>query len=178
MNVSNPPKIEREGGGSFLGALVTAIDKFITGFSIVVVISTLLAIFSSLLLEVIVRYITKASLGWPYEIPNIAFPWFVMLGIVLAAQKGGHVSVQLMDRWLSPSMNRFVFVLTNIAASVLFFYLAWASIDVIETVGIEEFPVTGISASWVYWSMLVGFLGLALTSLTAILKLLNKENRY
>lgn len=175
MKVNYPLHSKEGDNEAFLLALVTTIDKWLSRFSIVVVISTLLAIFCSLLLEVIVRYITKTSLGWPYEIPNIVFPWFVMLGIVLAAQKGMHVSVQLLDRWLPKKINKLIFFLTNLAAAVLFTYLAWVSIEVIETVGIEEFPVTGISASWVYLSMLVGFLGLALTSLTSILKLWCKK---
>lgn len=160
----------------FLLRFAERADSAIKALSVMVVVSTLISIFCALLLEVIVRYVTKNSLGWPYEIPNLAFPWFVMIGIVLAAQKGSHVSVELIHTFLNKTLNKLLLCTINLISVAIFSYLAWVCIEVIETVGAETFPVTGVSASWVYLSMQVGFVGLALTGITNTIKLIYAEN--
>ncbi|PJG86242.1 TRAP transporter small permease [Conservatibacter flavescens] len=146
------------------------IDKCITAVSIIAVILSIIAIFASLLLEVFVRYFTSESLGWPHEMPNLLFPWFVMMGIVLAAQKGMHVSVNIIPSFLNVSMNKVLFISINLLAAGIFMYLTWLSFEVIEIVGEETFPVTNISSSWAYLSMTVGFLSLAITALTTVIR--------
>lgn len=147
-------------------------DSAIVAASVAVVIMALVAMFVSLMAEVVVRYLTNQGMGWPTEVPNLLFPWLVMGGIVLAAQRGQHIAVTAIQGWIGRGGNRALLIGHQVLICATFFYLAWVGLDVIEITGGEIYPVTGISAKWAYLAMIAGFIGLALTALTTLVHLL------
>lgn len=147
-------------------------DSAIVAASVAVVITALVAMFVSLMAEVVVRYLTNQGMGWPTEVPNLLFPWLVMGGIVLAAQRGQHIAVTAIQSWIGRGGNRALLIGHQVLICATFFYLAWVGLDVIEITGGEIYPVTGISAKWAYLAMIAGFIGLALTALTTLVHLL------
>jgi len=155
-----------------LASVVKWVDDAIVAASVAVAISALVVMFVSLMAEVIVRYLTNQGLGWPTEMPNILFPWLVMGGVVLAAQRGQHIAVTAIQGLIGRGGNRVLLVGHQILIAAAFFYLAWVGLDVIEITGSEEYPVTGISAKWAYLAMIVGFVGLGFTALTTLVRLL------
>lgn len=152
--------------------VVKWVDDAIVAASVAVAIGALVVMFVSLMAEVIVRYLTNQGMGWPTEMPNILFPWLVMGGIVLAAQRGQHIAVTAIQGWLGRGGNRVLLVGHQALIAATFFYLAWVGLDVIEITGSETYPVTGISAKWAYLALIVGFVGLGLTALTTLVRLL------
>lgn len=157
---------------SFITKVAIHIDRAIVIVSTLVATLSLLVLFVALSLEVIVRYITNGSLGWTTELPNILFPWLVMGGIVLAAQKGQHISVTAILGFLSPGVTRCLFILLQLILLVVFSYLSFVGEKVIAITGSEVYPMTKISAKWAYYSMVIGFGGIACTALTSIARLL------
>ncbi|QSL91829.1 TRAP transporter small permease [Ectopseudomonas toyotomiensis] len=155
-----------------LAQMVRWVDNAIVALSVVAVITALVAMFVSLMAEVVVRYLTNQGMGWPTEMPNILFPWLVMGGIVLAAQRGQHIAVTAIQGWIGRGGNRVLLIGHQALISATFFYLAWVGLDVIEITGGEIYPVTGISAKWAYLAMIAGFVGLAFTALTTLVHLL------
>jgi len=111
-------------------------------------------------------------MGWPTEMPNILFPWLVMSGIVLAAQRGQHIAVTALNGMLGRGGNRVLLLGHQVLIVATFFYLAWVGLDVLEITGTEEYPVTGITARWAYLALVAGFVGLGLTALTTFVRLL------
>lgn len=95
-----------------------------------------------------------------------------MGGIVLAAQRGQHIAVTAIHGWLGRAANRMLMVGHQVLVAAAFFYLAWVGLDVIEITGSEVYPVTGISARWAYMAMIVGFVGLGITALSTLVRLL------
>ncbi|KAA3651562.1 MAG: TRAP transporter small permease [Proteobacteria bacterium] len=156
--------------------MVKWVDTTIVGASTALAIGTLTVMFASLMAEVIVRYLTNQGMGWPTEMPNILFPWLVMSGIVLAAQRGGHIAVTAVLGLLGKRGNRVLLVSHQLLIAATFFYLAWVGMDVIEITGSERYPVTGITAHWAYLSMIYGFVALGLTALTTLVHLLRADD--
>lgn len=148
------------------------IDKTITLAGTAIAITALVTMFLALTAEVIVRYVTKTSLGWPAELPNFMFPWLVMSGIVLAAQHGAHISVTLLLGKIGRGAQRFLLLAMQVVAALTFFYLAWIGLDVLEITGSEVYPVTGVSARWAYLALIAGFAGVGITALTTFARLL------
>jgi len=151
---------------------VNLVDTVISVSAIVVAVSALLLMFLALMAEVIVRYMTNQGLGWPTELPNLLFPWLVMGGIVLAAQRGQHISVTAIYGWLNRAATRGLLLLLQVLIAATFFYLAWVGLDVIEITGTEVYPMTRVSAHWAYLALIVGFVGVGLTALTTMARLL------
>jgi TRAP-type C4-dicarboxylate transport system permease small subunit len=157
-------------------APVRWVDYVIDAASVVIAVTTITVMFFSLMAEVVVRYVTNQGMGWPTEMPNLLFPWLVMSGIVLAAQRGKHIAVTTIQGFLSRGANRVLLVLLQALVAVTFFYLAWVSLLVIDITGSEVYPVTRVSAKWAYMAMTVGFVVLGITAVTTIIRVLQASN--
>ena len=151
------------------------IERVLRFIASLVVVSALLVMFSTLLLEVIFRYLTNSSLGWPSELPTILFPWTIMGGVVLAHQKGLHISVNLIFNFLSTSKSKALYALLNLITIIIFASLFWVSFDILEIVSTETYPYTNLSAKWAYLSLPVGFVGIILTRISNVCRLNNYE---
>ena len=52
--------------------------------------------------NIVARYVLSAGgFDWAQEVPERLFPWFIMAGVVLAGQQGGHVAVE----WVLPKLT-------------------------------------------------------------------------
>jgi len=174
MNATVAPLVA--GHGSPAALVVRWVDRTIVGISTALAIGTLAVMFLSLMAEVIVRYLTNQGMGWPTEMPNILFPWLVMGGVVLAAQRGQHIAVTALNGILGRGGNRLLLVAHQLLIAAAFFYLAWVGLDVIEITGSETYPVTGITAQWAYLALIYGFVGLGTTALTTLARVLQAED--
>lgn len=152
------------------------VDRAITLAATTISITALVVMFAALCAEVVVRYVTKTSLGWPAELPNFMFPWLVMSGIVLAAQHGAHISVTLVLGKIGRGAQRTLLLGMQVVAALTFFYLAWIGLAVLEITGSEVYPVTGVSARWAYLALVAGFAGVGITALTTFARLLAAED--
>lgn len=159
-------------GAGMLASIIHVVDKAIAILATIVPILALVLLFLSLGAEVVVRYLTTQGLGWPSEMPNILFPWLVMGGVVLAAQRGAHIAVTITLDLLGASAARILLLAMQVAVAATFFYLAYIGLAVIEITGTEVYPVTGISARWAYLSLIVGFVGVGLTATTTFARIL------
>lgn len=157
-------------------SLVEWIDKAISVAATTLSIGALVTMFVALCAEVVVRYVTKSSLGWPAELPNFMFPWLVMSGIVLAAQHGAHIAVTLLLGKIGSGGQKLLLLGMQVVVAMTFFYLAWIGLSVIEITGSEVYPVTGVSARWAYLALVVGFAGVGITALTTFARLLSAED--
>jgi TRAP-type transport system small permease protein len=157
-------------------SLVEWVDRTITLAATAIAITALVVMFTALCAEVVVRYVTKTSLGWPAELPNFMFPWLVMAGIVLAAQHGAHISVTLLLGKIGRGAQRTLLLAMQVLAALTFFYLAWIGLEVLEITGSEVYPITGVSARWAYLALVAGFAGVGITALTTFARLLAAED--
>ncbi len=170
--MNHAAQINCEGGSALAASLAQRIDQTITAASSVLAVLSLSIMFLALMAEVVVRYVTNQGMGWPSELPNILFPWLVMSGVVLAAQRGQHIAVTALLGVLGRTGNRILLLALQVLTAVTFFYLAYIGFDVLEITGTEVFPVTGITAFWAYLALIAGFLGLGITALTTFIHLL------
>lgn len=170
MNSSHLP-LEAASGNAAAQA-VRWVDKVVVGIGTVLAIASLAIMFTSLMAEVVVRYLTNQGMGWPTEMPNILFPWLVMSGIVLAAQRGQHIAVTALNGLLGKGGNRVLLIGHQVLIAATFLYLAWIGLDVIEITGSEAYPVTGLAARWAYLAMIYGFVCLGITALTTLVHVL------
>ena len=159
-----------------LSSFIKSVDRLIEVTCIVVIVLTISLMLLTLLAEVVVRYVTNQGMGWPTEVPNLFFPWLVMSGILLAAQRGKHIAINILIDKLGKMANRLLLISLQVLVAGTFLYLAWVGLFVIEITGSEVYPVTGISAKWAYLSIIVGFAGLGITALTTIVRLLQSND--
>lgn len=145
-----------------------AIDRI----AIAIAVGSVIVIFVALMMEVIVRYLTSAGLGWPNEVPNLLFPWLVMGGIVIGAQRGSHIAAEALRTRLNDSQLRILLAFINVLVAASFGSLAVLSVQVINITKAQIFPMTGLGQAWAYSALLFGFGGIALSCLVNLVRVI------
>ncbi|MDI5891830.1 TRAP transporter small permease [Halomonas rhizosphaerae] len=174
-------KLSEESRSSEVGAppslLVRSKNAIYHTFKWISIIS-IVVMFLSLLMAVLVRYVFSTNLGWVTEVPNLFFPWLTMSAIVAAAAKNEHIGIDLVVEKL-PRLPRKIVVLTvDGIAMIAFATMAVHALDVVEIAGSQRLPVTGLGMSWAYWAVVIGFIGLAVDSLMNIAIVLTGGDKF
>jgi TRAP-type C4-dicarboxylate transport system permease small subunit len=148
--------------------------------AIVVVCSALLwltmaVIFLILTANTVLRYISGTSLQWANEVPELLFPWLVMAGVVLAAEKGAHIATVFLVDSVSPGARRVIAVIAWTAVALLYAVLVRATWNMLEIVHDERSPILQVPGSVTYGCVLVGMLLLAALALLAAWRAWRRE---
>lgn len=124
------------------------------------------AIFVILAINTILRYATGSSLQWANEVPELLFPWLVMAGVVMAAQRGAHITTTFLIDKLSPSVRRVLGIAVSLIVCGLYSTLAWATWRMLEIVHDEKSPILQVPGSVTYAAVMVAMAMLAVLALT------------
>jgi TRAP-type transport system small permease protein len=148
--------------------------------AIVVVCSVLLwvtmaVIFLILTTNTLLRYVSGSSLQWANEVPELLFPWLVMAGVVLAAEKGAHIATVFLVDSVSPGARRIITVIAWTAVALLYAVLVRATWNMLEIVHDERSPILQVPGSVTYGCVLVGMLLLAVLALLAAWRAWRRE---
>tara|TARA_R110000751_G_scaffold307407_1_gene428582 strand:- start:2424 stop:2987 length:564 start_codon:yes stop_codon:yes gene_type:complete len=157
--------------------LVSSKNMIYHAFKWVSIVSIVI-IFISLLMGVVVRYLFSTNLGWVTEVPNLVFPWLTMCAIVAAAARNEHIGVELVVERLPRLPKKVVVLIVNLIAMTAFGFMAVHGLDVVEIAGSQRLPITQIGMSWAYWSVVVGFIGLTIVSLINIAMVLTGGDQF
>jgi TRAP-type C4-dicarboxylate transport system permease small subunit len=125
------------------------------------------AIFVILTVNTILRYATGSSLQWANEVPELLFPWLVMAGVVMAAQRGAHITTTFLIDKLSPSVRRGLSIVVSLIVCGLYGTLALATWRMLEIVHDEKSPILQVPGSVTYAAVMVAMAMLAVLALIA-----------
>ncbi|MBB1492950.1 TRAP transporter small permease subunit [Paracoccus sp. MC1854] len=147
-------------------ALADLVDRVVAAFCRFLVLVTGIALTVILSANVGARYVFETG-GFraAQELPERIFPWFIVGGIVLATQAGGHMAVEWLPSKLGPRGRRNLLLLGNAIIVVVYTVLLREALRLADIASAERSPVLGLSGSHGYWSMA---LGLGLVSLVTI----------
>src|SRR5262245_13715851 len=82
-----------KGGGAL--AVANSIDNGVGVICRTVILLTGVALLALLTANVVARYLLESGgFRFAQELPERLFPWFIMAGVALAVQKGGHMAVE------------------------------------------------------------------------------------
>jgi TRAP-type C4-dicarboxylate transport system permease small subunit len=175
MMAANRAKTPAEPRGSasrMALAAANGVDRLVTVLCRSIVLVTGIALTAILTANVVARYAFAAGgLDAAQELPERLFPWFIVAGVALAAQAGGHMAVEWLlgkvgngQRWLILFGNAII-----VAAYAVLFRQALVLADIAK---IEKSPVLGLPGSHGYWAMALGFLLIALVTISQSVRLL------
>jgi TRAP-type transport system small permease protein len=175
MTTPSNPVVERKAESPALRC-ADGIGRVIDVIAVTIAVGSVVAIFLALMAEVVIRYFTSSGLGWPNEVPNLLFPWLVMGGIVVGAQRGSHIAAEAIRSFISDSQLRVLLAFINLLVAASFAFLAYLSLQVISITKTQVFPMTGLGQAWAYSALLFGFGGIALASLVNFVRVLCCED--
>jgi TRAP-type C4-dicarboxylate transport system permease small subunit len=106
---------------------------------------------------VVARYLIQVGgIDWAEELPKQIFTWFIMAGIVLAAQSGQHISVELLYRVIPEPLRRPLLTAVNLLVAVAYVRLAMAGFDVADITSAERNPMLGTPGSLPFYALAIG----------------------
>lgn len=86
--------------------------------------------------DVILRYVFNAPFSGSFEFTEYLMSAIVFLAMAYTGWTGGHVSVDLFEKWLDRPSLRFLPAIIALTGSVLFAVIAWqATRETIATIG-------------------------------------------
>jgi TRAP-type transport system small permease protein len=153
-------------------AAAGGLDRAITAFCRLLVIVTGIALTAILTAGVAARYVfASGGLDAAQELPERLFPWFIMGGVALAAQAGGHMSVDwLLDKFDTPGKRRLL-LLGNAIVFAAYLVLCGQALEVAEIARMERSPVLDLPNSHGYWAMALGCLLIALATASSSVRI-------
>jgi TRAP-type C4-dicarboxylate transport system permease small subunit len=132
-----------------------------------VLVLTGLALTGVLAANVVARYaLASGGFDWAQEVPERLFPWFIMAGVALAVQSGGHIAVEWILGTLPRAGRRLLLLAGHLLVIAAYLTLAEQALEVAEIAKIERSPALGLPGSHGYWAVAAGCLLLALGTLT------------
>jgi TRAP-type transport system small permease protein len=185
MELQIPPKSPDEmpesNGRRRMLAAVNGVDRLITRICSFVVLVTGISLTAILTGNVVARYVlASGGIDAAAEIPERLFPWFIVAGITLAAQAGGHMSVDwVLDR-IGPRGRRWLLLSANTIVFLSYLVIFQQAMVLSEIAKVERSPVLNLPGSHGYWAIAFGCLLLALaTACTSVrLMLTGPETRF
>ncbi len=162
-------------GSSFRRVALAAankVDRLITRLCRFIVLVTGIAMTVILTGNVLARYLfASGGIDAAMEIPERLFPWFIAAGIALAAQAGGHMSVDwLLDR-LGPRGRRWLLHVANVIVIFSYLVLCQQALVLAEIAKVERSPVLNLPNSHGYWAVTLVCLLLALSTACSSIRL-------
>lgn len=146
-------------------AAANGTDRLITRLCRFIVLVTGIALTILLTGNVVARYVmASGGIDAAQELPELLFPWFIVAGIALAAQAGGHLGVDwLLNRLGSRGRIRLLH-LVNAIVIASYLILCWQSLLLAENTWVQVSPVLKIPTSQGYLAMALGCLLLAVSA--------------
>ncbi|WP_417260713.1 TRAP transporter small permease [Celeribacter sp.] len=124
-----------------------------------------LVLLACLFVEVLTRYVFFTSIPEIQYIVPFCFLWMVMFGTAIAVRKGTHFEVDLIQKLLwgrAKTFHRYAMLMIVAIGGLI---IAWSSINFVELGLLKKNPSTGIRMIYIYASLLIGGLLIALMAL-------------
>lgn len=144
----------RSAGGRVALAVANATDRVVALVCRIALLVTGTALLLILSANVVARYaLHSGGFAFAQELPERLFPWFIAAGVALAAQHGGHMSVEWLLERSGHHAKRLLILGGNLLVIVAYVVLCQQALFVANIAAIERSPVLGLPNSHGYWAI-------------------------
>ncbi len=122
--------------------------------------ATMLAL---IFLQVVTRYVFGFTFDWSEEVARFLFVWVVFLGSALIMGETGHLAVRFLPDALSGKLAGLILESAiNLLSYVFIYLLVFQGGKMMTAMSFQTTPALGISVSWIYATLPVSGLLMAL----------------
>lgn len=146
------------------------IDRLVSVLCRLIMIATGLFMLVVLTAIVVLRYTNAGSIDSGSELCALAFPIFVMAGIVEAARTGAHVATQILLNALNPAWRVALVTLLHGITATAYLYLSWYAFQNTVIAHDELSTILQVPNSLGYGSLAIGLFLVGLCSIGAIVR--------
>ena len=127
-----------------------------------------LVLFGAIFMNVVLRYAFSSGVAGAYELPAILFPWLVISGAVLAAQRGQHIAVDLILRVGPARLRHAVRLLIDLLIAAMALVVVQAGWSMMVNSWGSRLAETGLSEGWGYLALVYGYAAIGLVALISL----------
>lgn len=123
-----------------------AVDGAIAWVEKLVVVLLVTVLVGLPLTQVILRIVGEGGLAWGHELVRLLVMWLAFLGATLATRERRHITIDLLDRAITPRVKAVFNLITQAVAAMVLLYLArtaWTFVGLQHEMG-DKSPVLGI----------------------------------
>lgn len=142
----------------------------------IIVAACLAAMFTALLVNVVLRYFFGDGIAWAYEIHALLLPWMVAGGLVIASARGRNITITLMSDLLKGRALSGLNVVVNATILVICVTVLWSSQPILKASQFQTLSTLGIKQVWGYSSLFYAFGAMALIAVLDLLRILAGED--
>jgi C4-dicarboxylate transporter DctQ subunit len=150
--------------------VLISLDKAQSKLEKLVVSIGLILVTSLLFINIIYSFIKGSTLPWASEFAQYIMVWVVFIGASTLMRTAGHVTMDLIARFLSKKAMLYLDMFVYTVVSVFLFYLAYIGWDM--TLDVYRTGQTminiALSMAWVYLAFPVGVLLMAINALKVV----------
>lgn len=152
--------------------LISAISRVLSRLEQALLIALLSGMIGFAFLQVVLRNVFSTSLLWADPMLRHGVLWIGFIGASLAAQQDKHITLDVISRFLSPTVSRLVRIVSAFFAATVTFFLARAGWTFLlsEKEASEIFVTIGSTEIPHWWVQTVIPFGFAIISLRFVLK--------
>jgi TRAP-type C4-dicarboxylate transport system permease small subunit len=148
-----------------LVAVADGVDRAVGIACRLIVLAVGIAILLILTSNIVARYaLASGGFRFAQELPERLFPWFIMAGVVLAVQKGGHLAVEMLADMLGRGARRVLLLVSLSIVIAAYGVLGYQAMMVAEMSWIDLSPILRMPVSYGYYALALGCAGIMLTS--------------
>lgn len=151
--------------------LADGLDRIVSILCRGIVLVTGLALLALLFGNVVARYTMGGGFSFAQELPERIFPFFIMAGVALAAQHGGHMAVEMLPELLGRRVEQVVRIIAQSIVIIGHAVMVYVTIDVANISWIDMSPVLNMPASYSYYALAGGSAAVIVATTALVIRL-------
>ncbi|MDQ7776169.1 TRAP transporter small permease [Paracoccus aminovorans] len=152
--------------------LADGLDRIISLITRSIVMISGLALLLLLFANVVARYAAGGGLSFAQELPERLFPFFIVAGIALGAQRGAHMAVEAVPDLFGRGGKRAIHLLAQLCVILSNVIVAAVAFQVAGMSWIDLSPVLGLPAAYSYLALAGGSAAVVAVTLAIAIRLI------
>lgn len=117
---------------------------------------------SVVFLSVLFRYVLNRPLAWTEELASLLFAWLTFVGAYVGFRTRSHIAIDTLVIFLPPGIHRALARLVDLGVLCLLAIFVWQGVRLTLTTRGLEYPAMEISRGYLYASLPLGAILMAL----------------
>lgn len=152
--------------------LANGIDRLVSIVARAIVLISGCVLLVLLFGNVVARYALGGGFSFAQELPERIFPFFIMAGVALGVQHGGHMAVEMLPELLGRRVEQVFRVVAQTIVIVGHAVMVYVTLDVASISWIDLSPVMNMPASYSYYALAGGSAAVILATVALVIRVI------
>ncbi|MBD8554531.1 TRAP transporter small permease [Rhizobium sp. CFBP 8762] len=150
--------------------LANGLDRVVSLIARAIVLTAGCALLLLLFSNVVARYALGGGFSFAQEMPERIFPFFIMAGVALGVQHGGHMAVEMLPEMLGRRAEQVFRIIAQTIVIIGHAVLVYVTFDVASLSWIDVSPVLNLPASYSYYALTGGSAAVIIATLALVIR--------